>query len=1106
MKRLYITLLGGIQARVAGGPSIALPARKAQALLAFLALHAGQPQPRDKLAALLWGDSSHTRARHSLRQALVALRGALPKTPSILLEEVKTVALIPSLVEVDVREFEQLVTEGTVQALEQAAGLYRGDLLEGLGEQAAQFEDWLAGERERLRELCLEALAKLLSHYSGNGVMDRAIQTAIRILALDPLQEPAHRALMRLHARQGRRGAALRQYQACVTVLQRELGIGPEAETRALYQEILRGRSAGIPWGDTAMTRLHRRERARARATRGAGTEGSSPVLIGRRTELARLRQAVAEAARGHGRTVVIIGEGGVGKSRLVEELIVLGPGQEARILIGRCHEAEQILPFRPWTDALRAAEVTGDLELRDELAPVWRSELCRILPEWASGTSEDSTGPPDQVRLFDAVARLFERLVARESVVLILEDLHWADEMSLRLLDFVSRQAKRWPLLIVGTARIEELAEASPLRNLLSALDREQRLTRLDLTPLTEHETAALVRSLSPPGMDASRLKALAAHVWALSEGNPFVAVETVRMYREGESIEASRGLSLPDRVRQMITDRLERLEPAARQLVAVAAAIGREFDFALLQRASGMGEREAAAAIEELVARRLMQAVGERLDVAHERFREVAYGLLLPPRRKLVHRDIAVAIEELFRADPDPPDLALGRHYLAAETWEKALDYLWKAGKRAVARSAYREAVACFEQALSALDQLPRTREMLVQAIDLRFELRQSLTVLNDVRRILGCLREAETLARSIGDALRQGWASSFLTNCLDMIGDHESAVESGHRALAIAEATHAVPLRVWSNYYLGWTHYLRGEFRMAVECLTSARTPIEVPTARPGWVLPASIPSSGLLAASLAELGEFDAGRRYGTEAIGAAEALEDPYSLVYGCWGLGVVHLRRGDFERGVSVLRRGLAVCQSRELPLGSVLIAPALGYGFACAGRFEEALALLEGSDRRLHALPLLAETYLLAGRLEDAALVVRRACDRHASRKERGMLAWALRLAGEIAARQDPADAERAVAAYGQAVELASELGMRPLLAHCHLGLAVLHTKTGHHEQARSELVRAMQRFQSLGMATWIGRVGELADRLGLAHAHDVDVLAETRTRGPSP
>src|SRR5215467_6708404 len=266
-----LRLLGGFQARLRHGPSLTVPTRKAQALLAYLALPCGVAHPRDKLAALLWGDMREGQARTNLRQTLFMLRKALPiRVPDSLRIDAASVALEPAVVTVDVTAFERLVTQGTSDSLAQAADLYQGDLLQGLAVWEAPFEDWLMAERERLRELALETLAKLLTQQRAVGATEPALQTALRLLALDPLLETVHRALMRLYAQVGRCESALRQYQICVDVLHRELGVDPEAETRDLYQEILRSRERhGLPMRDAE---------AETAASPGSGSTPGAPM------------------------------------------------------------------------------------------------------------------------------------------------------------------------------------------------------------------------------------------------------------------------------------------------------------------------------------------------------------------------------------------------------------------------------------------------------------------------------------------------------------------------------------------------------------------------------------------------------------------------------------------------------------------------------------------------------------------------------------------------------------------------------------------------------------------------------------------------------------
>jgi DNA-binding SARP family transcriptional activator len=328
---LSLTLLGGFEARPESGSPVTFPRKKSEALLAYLAIHAGQMQARDKLAALLWGDASDARARHSLRQALMALRQTLPRgTVPLLLEEGDTVGVNPAAVELDVTLFERLVRDGNPSALERAAALYRGDLLEGLAVAEPPFEEWLTLERERLREKPLEALVRLLAYQIRVGAAEPAMQTAIRVLGLDPTQEAVHRSLMRLYAADGRRGAALRQYQICVGVLERELGAEPEAETKELYRELLQA--------------------AQGQRILEPNPARSEIPLIGRQLELARLHAALDAALQGRGRSRSCRGSGGWARA----------------------------VWWRPWSRA-RPSEVATCCWA----APTRASKFCRSAPGW---------------------------------------------------------------------------------------------------------------------------------------------------------------------------------------------------------------------------------------------------------------------------------------------------------------------------------------------------------------------------------------------------------------------------------------------------------------------------------------------------------------------------------------------------------------------------------------------------------------------------------------------------------------------------------------------------------------------------------------------------
>src|SRR5262250_2370986 len=308
MSKLRLALLGSFEARTDSGLSLSIPRKKAQTLLAYLAMHPKQTHLRDKLATLLWDDAPAEQARLSLRQTLFIIRQALPFDPTVV--DGNGVAFAEDAVTVDVTEFEQVARSHDPDELERAAALYQGDLLEGISPGSAQFEEWLRAERGRLHELALEAFAKLLAHQIKLEATEPAIQTALRLLSLDPLQEVTHRALMRLYARQGRRAAALRQYQLCVDVLQRELGVEPEEATKQVYRELL-PQQGTTPAAHPADAHTLPQRRRRHRPSHHRSRPDTAP-LIGRDKEVDRLTQALANACARHGQTIALLGEAGI--------------------------------------------------------------------------------------------------------------------------------------------------------------------------------------------------------------------------------------------------------------------------------------------------------------------------------------------------------------------------------------------------------------------------------------------------------------------------------------------------------------------------------------------------------------------------------------------------------------------------------------------------------------------------------------------------------------------------------------------------------------------------------------------------------------------------
>jgi tetratricopeptide (TPR) repeat protein len=546
----------------------------------------------------------------------------------------------------------------------------------------------------------------------------------------------------------------------------------------------------------------------------------------------------------------------------------------------------------------------------------------------------------------------------------------------------------------------------------------------------------------------------------------------------------------------------RIDRLPDAAKRLLQTASALGREFSLHLLGTIW-----EGPSALEPLLGElQRLEFVYEHTDAdepvyvfKHVLTQDVAYDSLLQERRRALHARIVEAIETLYADRLAEQVERLARHAFWGEVWDKAVAYYWQAGAKAFARSALREAMACFEQALVAVGHLPESQERREQAIDLRLAMRNALIALGAFGAIFDHLCEAERLAASLDDHRRLGWVSAYMSPYFSNTGDQERAVETGQRALAIAMASKDFALEVMATFFLGLPYLSLGDYRQAghyhrknAETLTG-----EWLHERFGEAALISVCSRAYLNWGLAELGEFAEGIVRGEEAVQVAETTVDqPFTLSHVYLGIGLPHLRKGDLPQAIAALERSLGVCQTGNIQLVLPWAASALGYAYALSGRLAEALPLLEqaveqsATMKQMAYYPLwvahLGEAYLLAGRIEDASQQARHALERSRDLKQRGHEAYALRLLGEITAQRQPPDAESAAAAYQQAMTLADELGMRPLAAHCHLGLGTLDARTGRLEQARAELSAAMALYRAMDMTFWLSRAEAALPQVG--------------------
>jgi ABC-type oligopeptide transport system substrate-binding subunit/DNA-binding SARP family transcriptional activator len=721
---LILNTLGRLEMRWAGEDVPQLKLRKSKALLIYLALNPGR-HDRSRLAGLLWGDLPKKNARRNLRHALHTLRRSLD--PALLDSDRVSAGLNPDVsIQVDALDFEAAIARAercqreedlaAAGHLETGIKLYQGDFLAGFViKGGAGFEDWAASRRIRMRRQFLEALDAVVAHWTRRGKYERALRYARRQLALEPLWEKSHRQMMLLLALTGQRSIALAQYNICRQILAEELGLEPLEETTALYRTI-----QGTTFADSVSATSDRAE-----------DQSTRLLFVGREEEHATLVDWWETSRRTTSPLTLVEGEAGVGKTRLVEEVVRYIEPQGALILRGHCYEFGGSLPYQPFAEALRdylteeaetAASRGDNLPLRS-LAPAWLAELARLLPELGRvypDTLEpaQSSGEAARQRLFEAIARLLRAIgEVHSSVCLFLDDLHWADRATLDLLHYLVRHLPDAPIWFVGTYRPEEVALSHPLTRLRQGLGRDRRAERLALEPLPDESVRTLAHALVGERDSA----ALGDFLCRESEGNPFILVEMVSALNEQDALAMGDGAGapaaemLPPSVQDIILQRVGRLSEPAQRALILAAVVGQPFGAALLDAAAIPGADTVEACLDEWLARRLIQRVAPRLrastavpqyDFSHDKIRAVLYHATDARQRRSLHRRVGEALERVFSAQLDEHVGPLAYHWEQAQDLERATAYLLRAGDQARRLYAHQEAADYYERALALLE----------------------------------------------------------------------------------------------------------------------------------------------------------------------------------------------------------------------------------------------------------------------------------------------------------------------------------------------------------------------------------------------------------------
>jgi DNA-binding SARP family transcriptional activator len=624
--QLRIALLGPPSIDV-DGRALEVDTRKATALLAYLAF-TGRPARRDSLAGLLWPETNPDRARSTLRRTLSTLKSALDARFIDIGRD--TVALSGAGVWVDVDELRNLVAaterhghaanetcSRCLEPLQRAAALDRGSFLAGFGlRDSAAFDDWqqLAGD-EAHRELA-SVLDRLAGALAAAGNPKQAIACARRRLALDPLHEPAHRQLIGLLAEVGDRQAAMEQYRDCVRILDRELGVRPLDETTALYHAIVEG-SLIAP------------SRPPVVAFKSVAADATYD-LVGRDDELRELIQTYDNLGA-DGRVVALVGEAGIGKTRLADELLAHVTARGRMALAVRCYEEERGLAYGVVLELVRGAAAVAPPFDDDAW---WVAEVARLAPELGAPAAQPLDSEAAQVRFYEAVAELLQHSAGPEPAMLCVDDAHWADESSLALLAYLAHRLRGRALLLAASWRPEEVVQDHPVRRLVADAQRTGRASVIEIGRLSGEDVAQLVTS-------TGRSDALGERLYVESGGLPFFVVEYLDSLARGDD---EPDWALPVGVRDLLERRLAGLGELSLQVLAAAAVLGRAFDPDTVRAASGRTDEEVVISLEELVACGLLvEGADGALDFRHEQARELVGSRMTLARRRLLHRRAA-------------------------------------------------------------------------------------------------------------------------------------------------------------------------------------------------------------------------------------------------------------------------------------------------------------------------------------------------------------------------------------------------------------------------------------------------------------------------------
>ncbi|GAB4503119.1 MAG: AAA family ATPase [Anaerolineales bacterium] len=1069
MTILHATLFETLRLYAPDGQYLDVGSPTTRSLIAYLLLNR-RPIDRRRLAFTFWPNAIETAARRNLRQYLHHIRTALaPIDPEgfLLLTYGSTIQLDPQAdITLDVDQFRhETRPDASPEELEHALSLYTGDLLEDL------YDDWCIAERDRLRQTWLETLDRYSQHLLARGKINEALSIVQKWVKAEPFDETAQRRLMRIHAIGGERAKAIQVYQTFSQTLAHELDTAPLPETQALLHAIQSGEA--LPETDETTARPIR-------------TESVSPTrlvpslpFIGRQKELGTLESIYREAKEGLHRLVLITGEAGIGKTRLLQEYLALHP--TASTLQSTCYELDSMVPFAPLRQALANSRLLTQA-VKAQLPPSHAAILSAILPDLAPNKPQRLSIPQaDGATLRETLAELLLSLgkaAPNPPLHLILDDLHWADTPTWELLASLIRHGGSIPLLIIGLFRAEDVpAERWPL---IRAIQRSDSVRTLDLPRLTPAETAALARQLNPKQADNSLFLQRLYHE---TEGNPFFIIETVRALQETGSLQLPAPIAaIPHSIQRVIEARLDRLNPGSREALACAAAIGRSFTFPFLQEILDEAGEAIIAFIEEWLQRGLVYEDQQGYDFRHDKFRQVVYAGLSRARREFIHGKIAATLES---AIPPVEVTALAYHYARSDQPLKALPYLTQAGEQALRLRSYHEARQFGLQAVNLLGQLPGPRQR-SERIDINLQLAQAYAFTGDMQRAIEILNETEHLALTLGDEGRLGQIFRRAAQFFWLRGQPETANDYARRCLRVAEELGDSELLYATLRMLGRVSIALASFDDAIAYLLRyvnlydeiAETDLRVKR-------PTDLPIVlGYLGVAYSRVGAWERAIAVSERGLAMAEANAGgglDATVIFARMQHAMVKFALHQWDECLEILSSVPVPRELQEITPPLYMALSLRGLAQAQRGQSAEGISSIrlaivwaeQVGHRVFHYLPriFLAESLMLAGQIEAALEEINMGMQEAQQTGNRWAIGIALRLRAEIRTRlPDPAWTQ-VESDLIESLHILRQIRARPDLARTYLSLRRLYDRAGQIAWAVDCHFRATTIFDELGM-----------------------------------